>query len=143
MQLAWCKWWGNENEIGTETDRHELEVGRVMTMVKFYSNFKLVRKVTLVDLFGFKCAHWLLIFSFSNGLIDFQSKNLRNNKAHGQFCSLWTECKLCSHNVYRGQWPRVIYQSDAFGYNLTHIRLKHLVTDLALLKWHTFTCICQ
>ena len=47
-----------------------------MTMVKFYSNFKLVRKVTLVDLFGFKCAHWLLIFSFSNGLIDFQSKNL-------------------------------------------------------------------
>lgn len=44
---------GMKMEIGTETDRHELEVGRVMTMVKFYSNFKLVRKVTLVDPFGF------------------------------------------------------------------------------------------
>ena len=44
---------GMKMEIETETDRHELEVGRVMTMVKFYSNFKLVRKVTLVDPFGF------------------------------------------------------------------------------------------
>ena len=56
MQMIF--WWGNENgnRDGNGSSRTwvGLEVGRVMTMVKFYSNFKLVRKVTLVDPFGFK-----------------------------------------------------------------------------------------
>ena len=61
-----ANYWHDANDEGikkenrTETDRHELEGGRVMTMVKFYSNFKLIRKVTLVDPFDFKSAHQFL-----------------------------------------------------------------------------------